>query len=315
MALMVLAASVTSVAQSVVDDDYQLSVNVELVQLPVSVLDKKGFPVRGLRKEDFVVYEDKIEQEISLFKQEDVPLSVALVVDTSGSMVDKLNSLNTAATTFIRESNAEDETALVSFGDDAFLEMDFTRRTDQLSAALSHIAPSGNTSLYDAVFLAARHLKEDGSHEKKVLLIISDGEDNHSKYKLEEVLESMRESKIIVYSVGLLGTDPGILNRVYFGGTGKKALRQLAEITGGAAFFPKGIENVESVCKRIARDLRNQYTIGYKPSNERLDGSWRKTLVQVNLPKNTPKVQVRIKQGYYAPSTREARGPSQPVLK
>src|SRR5262245_7104227 len=305
---MVLLAAV-SVASPLAQDgrDYNLSVNVELVQLPVSVLDKHGFPVQGLKQEHFAVYEDKVQQDISLFKQEDVPLSVGLVVDVSGSMTDKLSTLNTAATTFVQESNPEDETAVVSFGDDVTLDQDFTQNTRQLSRSLSGITPTGNTSLYDAVFLAAEHVKENGYHEKKVLLIISDGEDNHSKYQLKQVLQTIRESKIIVYSIGLLSADSGSSYNYLFAENGRKALKQLAEVTGGAAYFPRGTREVEQVCQRIARELRNQYTIGYKPSNDKLDGSWRKTVVKVNPPKTVPKVKIRAKQGYYAPVARTAQ--------
>jgi VWFA-related protein len=306
--LILLAATTFSSAQNLDDRDYRVSVNVELVQLPVSVLDKKGLPVRDLQREHFAVYEDKVLQEISLFKQEDVPLSVCLVVDTSSSMYDKLDNLNVAATTFVQESNPEDETSVVSFANRVHLDQDFTTDTSKLSRAIEGINPRGSTSLYDAVFLAAKHLSDEGFREKKVLLIISDGEDNHSKYKLEEVLEAIRESKITLYSIGLLSSYSGILNGSAFSDTGRKALKQLAEVTGGEAFFPKGEKDVAKVCKRIARDLRSQYTIGYKPSNDKLDGSWRKTVVQINLPKSAPKVQVRTRQGYYAPTTREAVG-------
>jgi Ca-activated chloride channel homolog len=301
-----LAVVSLAFSQNLGERDYDLSVNVQLVQLPVSVLDKNGFPVLGIERESFSVYEDKIQQEISLFKQEDVPLSVGLVVDVSGSMRDKVNSLNTAAMTFVHESNAEDETAIVSFGDDANLEQDFTRDTRKLSRALSHIPSSGYTALYDAVFLAATHLGKSGTRDKKVLLIISDGEDNHSKYKREEVLEAIRESKIILYSIGLLSPDSGSGDN-YMADGGKRTLKQLAEVTGGAAFFPKGTREVEQACKRIARELRSQYTVGYRPTNDKLDGTWRRTMVRVNPPKSGPKIKVRTKQGYYAPLPKNAR--------
>ena len=305
LALILLAAVTVYPAQKVDDFDYKLDVNVELVQLPVSVLDKNGFPVRGLQQEHFSVYEDKVLQNISLFKQEDIPLSVGLVIDASGSMSDKRDRLNIAAMTFVRESNPEDETSIVSFGDDVNLEQDFTKNTRKLSRALDGIPSNGNTALYDAVFLAAKHLQESAFHEKKVLLVVSDGEDNHSKYKLKEVLAAIRESKIILYTIGLLTPDP--TGMYGYGDVGKKVLKQLAEVTGGASFFPKNIGDAEEVCRRIARDLRNQYTIGYRPSNDKLDGSWRKVLVQVNPPKTTPKVKVRTKQGYYAPVAQESR--------
>lgn len=307
-ALLLLAATTLSPAQNLEDHDYKLNVDVELVQLPVSVHDKKGLPVRGLRQEHFAIYEDKVQQDISVFKQEDVPLSIALVIDTSGSMSDKLDRLNTAAMTFVQESNSEDETSIVSFGDDVSLEQDFTSNTRKLKHALAGITASGNTSLYDAVLLGAKHLEEDGFREKKVLLVVSDGEDNHSKYKLKDVLETVKESKVIVYTVGLLGPDAGILDGGFFAGKAKKALKQFAEVTGGASFFPQNLNDVEEVCRKIARDLRNQYTIGYRPSNGKQDGSWRRVIVQVSPPKTTSKLQVRTKQGYYAPVPRGPRG-------
>src|SRR5215475_9475799 len=161
-----LAVATLSHAQSLDDRDYKLGVNVELVQLPVSVVDKKGLPVRGLQREHFAVYEDKVLQNISLFKQEDIPLSVALVIDASGSMADKRDRLTTAVMTFVRESNPADETSIVSFGDEVNLEQDFTSDTRILNEALSGISSTGSTSLYDAVFLAATHVKEGGFHEK-----------------------------------------------------------------------------------------------------------------------------------------------------
>jgi VWFA-related protein len=272
------------------------------------VLDKKGFPVRGLQRGDFTVYEDKVQQDISLFTQEDVPLSVGLVLDASGSMTDKLDRLHTAAMTFVRESNPEDETAIVSFSNEASLEQDFTTSTHKLRIALSGIIPNGDTALYDAVFLAAKHLNDQGSRDKKALLVVSDGEDNKSTYKFNQVLAAVQESKIILYSIGLLSSDIGA-GFSYPSDSGKKALRKLAEATGGASFFPKNVSQVEEICKRIARDLRNQYTIGYKPSNDKLDGSYRKVQVRLSNPKTHQDLKVRTKQGYYAPAaplTREA---------
>ena len=315
--VLMLAVVTLSYAQSLRNlgnNDYSVSVNVELVQLPVSVLDKEGFPVRGLREQDFAVYEDKVLQDITLFKQEDIPLSVGLVVDTSSSMFGKLRRVNAAALTFVRESNPEDETAIVTFGSTVRLDQQFTANTNELRQTLAGIVPTGYTALYDAVFQAAEYLKEVGSQEKKVLLIISDGEDNRSKYRLEEVLEVIRKSKIIVYSIGLLN-DFSYWPYATHADDAKKALKQLAEVTGGAAFFPNGVDQVEQVCERIARDLRNQYTIGYKPRNKKLDGSWRKVIVRVNPSKTVPKVKVRTKQGYYAPLPKEATLISPPRAK
>jgi Ca-activated chloride channel homolog len=169
-----------------------------------------------------------------------------------------------------------------------------------LKRTLKKMSSNGSTALYDAVIQAARHLQQSGFHEKKVLLVVSDGEDNASKNTLDEVLTTIRESKIILYTIGLLSAAPTSYNDA-----GKEPLKQLAEITGGAAYFPKNVRDVEEVCTRIARDLRNQYTIGYIPSNGKLDGSWRRIMVQVKPSKTTPKVRVRTKQGYYAPVSHE----------
>ena len=309
---MLLAAVTLSSAQSVEDRDYRLNVDVELVQLPVSVLDKLGLPVRGLQQQHFTVYEDKVLQDISLFKQEDIPLSIGLVIDASGSMQDKRDRLNTAAMTFVRENNPEDETAIVSFGDEVFLEQELTQDTRRLSDALSAITPDGATALYDAVFLAAKHLQQKGTHEKKVLLVISDGADNQSKYTLKQVLKAVGESKVSLYAIGLLTS--GFTNYGRYGETGKNVLKQLADVTGGASFFPDHVNDVEEICKRIAHDLRNQYTIGYRPSNEKQDGSWRRIQVRLNPPQNSPKLKVRTKQGYYAPLPRESSATPAPSL-
>jgi len=309
LALILIAVATLASAQKLEDRDFSLSVDVELVVLPVSVLDSKGFPVRGLSQEYFSVYEDKVQQDIALFKQEDIPLSVGLVIDSSSSMTSKLDRLNVAAMTFVHESNPDDETALVSFGDESFIEQDFTSNTNKLSRALSTLKPTGETALYDAVFLAAKHLQQQGAHEKKVLLVVSDGEDNKSSYKLNQVLKMLKESKIILYSIGLLSD----YDFSYYGTDPRKALKQLAEVTGGASFFPKKLDEVEGICQKIARDLRNQYTIGYKPTNVKLDGAWRKVSIRLTTPKNYSKLKVRTKQGYYAPMPRVRQAAAPPV--
>jgi VWFA-related protein len=299
-----LLASVTfSWAQETQKTDYTLDVQVQFVELPVTVLDKEGYPFRGLNKEHFKVYEDKVMQDISLFKQEDTPLTVGLVLDSSSSMVSKKNRLSAAALTFVQESNPEDETFIMGFSDRPKLEQDFTSDLEKLRRSLDRIVARGNTALYDGVQLAAQHL-ENGFHEKKVLLVVSDGEDNRSNYKLDELLEEIRESKVIVYTVGLMSSDIGFAGFGPLKGKARKGLEELAKVTGGRAFFPKSVDDVDEVCRRIARELRNHYTIGYRPSNERLDGKYRKVKVQLDAPKGTPKLSVRTKQGYYAPSVK-----------
>jgi VWFA-related protein len=298
LTVVLLAAVTLAGAQSV--DNYSLRVDVELVQLPVSVLDKKGLPVQGLRVEHFNVFEDKVQQEISLFKQEDIPLSVVLLIDTSGSMNSKMDRLHAAAMAFLKESNPDDETAIISFGDDSDIEQDFTQDAGKLNLALSRMRSRQNTALYDAVHFAAAYLENNGTHEKKVLLVISDGEDNHSQRTFKAVLAELRESKVTVYSVGLLSSGMGYSYYSY-NDDGKKVLKQFAASTGGAAHFPNKLQDIDGLCAKIARELRSQYTLGYRPTNTSLDGSWRKVVVKVDPPRNVSKVQVRTKPGYYAP--------------
>ncbi len=287
------------------DRNFTLSVDVELVQLPVSVVDKDGRPVSGLAKEHFQVFEDNTLQDISLFKYEDVPLSLGLVIDNSGSMRNKRERVNSAALSFVRAGNPDDETFIVNFDDAAYLEQDFTGSIGDLIDVLDNVDTRGETALYDAIYLSLDHAKA-GKRDKKALLLISDGEDNKSKYGINRVIEALRESKVTVYAIGLMEENDqrGGLFRKSPSKKAKEALEQFAELTGGQAYFPKSIDEVEEICKRIAHDLRNHYTIGYNPSNKKLDGTWREVRVKVNPPKNASKVSsIFSKPGYYAPTS------------
>ena len=284
------------------DKNYAVSVDVQLVQLPVSVLDKDGHPLNGLRKEDFEILEDGVQQEISLFSHEDVPISIGLVIDNSGSMHNKREQVNSAALNFVSESNPDDETFIVNFDDEAYLEHDFTNDINDLISTLSSLDTRGETALYDAVYLSAAHL-DQGKKDRKALLVITDGEDNASKYNREKVLAKLRESKVTVYAIGLL--EENDVRGSFFGKSpskkAKDALEQFAQATGGRAYFPKSIVEIGPLCRRVARDLRNQYTLGYTPSNAKLDGTWRRITVRVNPSRVMSKVTVSAKEGYYAP--------------
>jgi Ca-activated chloride channel homolog len=286
------------------NEDFTLSVDVELVQLPISVLDKEGRPVNGLTKDHFQIFEDNSQQQIKLFKHEDIPLSLGLVIDNSGSMRNKRERVNSAALSFVRESNPEDETFIVNFDDSAYLEQDFTGSIGDLIDSLDSLDTRGETALYDAVYLSVDHVKS-GKKDKKALLLISDGEDNVSKYGFNKVIEALRESKVTLYAIGLLEENDqrGGLFKKPPSKKAKEALAKFAEMTGGQAFFPKSLDEVEDLVKTIAHDLRNHYTVGYTPTNRKMDGSWREIRVKVNPPKNVSKVTVRTKQGYYAPSS------------
>lgn len=167
---LILIVAVIGSGQALQDGDYKVTVDVELVQLPVSVIDKTGMPIRGLRPQHFTVYEDKVQQDISLFKEEDIPMSVAVLIDRSGSMQDKLDRVYAAAMTFIRENNDDDETALVSFGDHVTIDQDLTANTDKLSRALSRIQANGDTALYDAILVASEYLEREATRDKRFSL-------------------------------------------------------------------------------------------------------------------------------------------------
>ena len=284
------------------DNPYTLSVETLEVQLPISVLDKEGRPVDGLKQENFLVFEDKVQQTIKTFRHEDIPLSLGLVIDNSGSMRNKRERVNSSALAFVRESNPEDESFIVNFDDSAYLEQDFTSSIGDLIDALENIDARGETALYDALYLAAEKVTKDGKKDKKTILLISDGEDNASKYGINKVIEALRQAKVTVYAIGLLEEDDqrGGLFKKAPSKKAKEDLIKFAEITGGQAYFPKNLDEVEELVKHIAHDIRNHYTITYTPTNTKLDGSWREVTVKVNPPKNAPKLTWHTKQGYYA---------------
>jgi Ca-activated chloride channel family protein len=283
------------------DNPFSISVDTLEVQLPISVLDKEGRPVDGLKQDNFQIFEDKVQQTIKTFRHEDIPMSLGLVVDNSGSMRNKRERVNSSALAFVRESNPDDETFIINFDDSAYLEQDFTGSIGDLIDALENVDARGQTALYDAIYLAAEHAK-DGKKEKKALLVITDGEDNVSKYNLNKTIETLRQSKVTLYAIGLLEEDDdrGGLFKKAPSKRAKEDLIKFADVTGGQAYFPKNLGEVEDIVKRIAHDIRNSYTINYTPTNTNLDGTLRQITVKVNPPKNIPKVTVHWKESYYA---------------
>src|SRR5438132_10025752 len=274
--LVLLAQDKSQPQKSDKDKGYTLSVETLEVQLPISVLDKEGRPVNGLTKDHFQIFEDKIQQTIKTFKHEDIPLSIGLIIDNSGSMRNKRERVNSAALSFVRESNPDDETFIVNFDDSAYLEQDFTGSIGDLIDALDNIDARGETALYDAVYLSAEHVKA-GKKDKKALLLITDGEDNVSKYGISKVFEALKQSKVTLYAIGLLEENDqrGGLFKKPPSKKAKEDLVKFAEITGGQAFFPKNLDEVDRIVKDIAHDIRNHYTISYSPTNTNPDGKWR----------------------------------------
>src|SRR5277367_3594256 len=279
--------------------DSIIKVDVGLVVLHTSVLDDRDKFADGLKAENFRIFEDKVEQKLTTFKREDVPVSMGLVIDNSGSMRDKRPRVNEAALTLVESSNKQDEAFVVNFNDDFYLDLDkdFTNSVPELKEALERIDARGSTALYDAIIGSLDHLKK-GHKEKKVLLIVTDGEDNTSRNSLEKTLREIQKTDTVIYTIGLLGEEKRKDKN-----HAMKALKQIAEASGGLAFFPENVEDVHAICEQVAHDIRNQYTLAYYPSNTRKDGTFRAVSVQVIPPRGRGKLVARTRNGYYAPGS------------
>jgi len=286
--------------QDIPQDTYKIKSQVNLVVLHVSVLNDRSVFVPGLMEENFRVLEDKVEQKLSVFKQEDVPVSFGLVVDNSGSMRDKPPQVNAAALTFVKTSNPQDEGFVVNFNDDYYLdtEHDFTSDLAEMRTALERIDARGSTALYDAVIGSLDHLKK-GTRDKKVLLVVTDGEDNASRHSLENAVEQAQRADTVIYAVGVFSDDDMKHNHRAMK-KARTALSDLANATGGLAFFPETADDTEAICTQIAHDIRNQYTMAYYPTNAAHDGTFRTVSVQVTPPRGGGKLTVRTRTGYYA---------------
>lgn len=277
-------------------EEYKIQRDVNLVVLHATVLDERGRFVADLKQESFHVFEDKAEQKLEVFKREDIPVSIGLVIDNSGSMRDKRDRVNIAALTFVRTSHPDDEVFVVNFNDDFYLDLDkdFTSDINELKEALERIDSRGSTALYDAVIGSLDHLKK-GHRDKKVLLVVTDGEDNASRKSLEHTVQEAQRSDAAIYAVGLLSQESKRAAK-----RARQALTMLAQATGGLAFFPEGAQDAEAICTQIAHDIRNQYTLAYYPTNSNKDGSFRAVRVEVIPPRGRGKVSVRTRTGYYA---------------
>ena len=284
-----------------------IKVDVSLVVLHTTVLDDRGKFVDGLKEENFRVFEDKAEQKLSVFKREDVPVSMGLVIDNSGSMRDKRPRVNEAALTLVQASNPQDESFVVNFNDDYYLDLDkdFTSSIPELKEALERIDARGSTALYDAVIGSMDHLRK-GRKDKKILLVVTDGEDNVSRNSLEKTLREIQKSNVVIYTIGLF-SDEDKKNR-------KKAMRALKDISaasGGISYFPENVDDVHNICDQVARDIRNQYTLGYYPTNTKKDGTFRTVQVDIIPPRGRGKLSARTRNGYFAPG--QAAASNSPV--
>jgi Ca-activated chloride channel family protein len=278
------------------EEGYKIKRDVDLVVLHATVVDQEGRFVPDLKADSFRVFEDKVEQKLAICRRQDIPLTMGLVIDNSGSMRDKRSKVNAAALTLVQTSNPQDEVFVVNFNEDYYLDLDkdFTSDIGELKEALERIDSRGSTALFDAVVGSLDHLKK-GTRDKKALLVVTDGEDNASRKSFEYTVRAAQQSDAAIYAIGLLSQeDKGAARR------SKKALTTLAESTGGVAYFPKDVESVQAICTQIAHDIRNQYLLAYYPTNGRKDGTFRTVQVQVVPPRGHGKMFVRTRTGYYA---------------
>jgi VWFA-related protein len=273
---------------------------VEEVVLHATVVDNHQRMVTGLQQGAFQVFEDGQPQTITSFRREDIPVALGIIVDNSGSMRDKRAAVNQAAINLVRASNPRDQVFIVNFNDEYYLDTDFTSDINLLREGLQHIESRGGTALYDAIVASADHLAKGARLEKKVLLVVTDGEDNASRESLEQAIRRMQDGNgPTVYSIGILGDDREAHRA-------KRALTALALQTGGLAFFPKDVGEVDTISQQVAHDIRNQYTIGYKPTNPQRRGGYRSVRVEARAP-GYGRLQVRTRSGYYAGQERASR--------
>ena len=281
--------------QNPVISGYTIQRDVNLVLLRVSVVDANGQFVPGLKPENFRLFEDGVEQKIDVLRQEDAPVSMGLLIDNSGSMRDKRPNVNVAALTFVRTSNPEDEVFVAHFNDLYSFDLDkaFTSDLGELGKALEQTESRGATALYDSILNSMDRLKS-GYNSKKVLLIVSDGEDNSSHNTLDATLDRLKHSNVMIYAVGLFhDEEPKAAENA------RHALTAITQATGGAAYFPESSQEVADICTRIAYDIRHQYTIGYYPTKP-ADRSFRTVRVEVAPPAGLGTLSVRTRTGYFA---------------
>lgn len=301
--LIMLAGNVLSQAlsssQDPSDERSRLRINSNLVVLHATVQDHKGILVSGLEKDSFQVYEDGAVQQIKYFSHEDIPVTVGLVIDNSGSMGRKRDEVIAAALAFARSSNPQDQMFVVNFNEHVRFALPkstpFTDQVTELETALSRIITNGRTALYDAVAAALEHVQK-GDGDKKVLIVISDGGDNASQLTLAQIMTTAQHADTIIYTIGLFDEADEDRN--------PQVLKQLAEETGGNVFLPRSLKEAVPICERIAHDIRNQYTIAYIPTNRTQDGAYRAIQVTASAPRRGPLL-VRTRAGYRAPVARK----------
>ncbi len=275
---------------------YTLQTDVYEVRLNAAVIDGSGRPVENLVKDDFHVYEDGTPQVINSFRHEDLPVSLGILIDSSGSMYDKKQAVDQASLNLIKLSNPQDEAFLVDFSFEAFIDQDFTGDIRKLQQGLGYIKASGGTALYDAVVESADYLAKNAKRPKQVLLIVTDGEDNASSATLEQAIRKIQDlDGPVIYAIGLLfgeGTDKREARHA------ERVLQALSEQTGGVAYFPKSLRDVDAITTEVAQDIRTQYSIAYRSTRPPSEGGYRQIHVEAKA-KGYGRLQVRTRTGYY----------------
>jgi Ca-activated chloride channel homolog len=276
-----------------------IKVSVDLVLVPVTIVDDMNRHVKGLQSENFDLFEGKQQQNIRYFSSQDAPVSVGIVLDVSGSMKTKIDRAREAVLEFIKSANPQDEFFLVTFSDTAEEHSSFTQRPEDIQSQLVYARPKGRTALLDALQLAMSKMKQ-AHYQRRALLVISDGGDNHSRYTEGEVKSAFKESDVAMYAIGMYDRNFS----TYEEALGPALLHDLSEITGGRAFTIDNPNDLASAAKAIGVDLRNQYLLGYMPSKNSQDGKWHKIKIKFRRPKRVklPPVHVYARAGYYAPA-------------
>lgn len=297
-----LAAATPDVASKTMDPSLTthtkpIKKDVDLVLVPVTITDQMDRLITGLDKQNFQLYEGKEQQDIKHFSTEDAPVSVGIIFDNSGSMADKMERAREAVMEFCKTANPQDEFFMISFSDTPRLLSDFSNNPDEIQNHLVFTAPKGRTALLDAIYLGMHKMKQ-AKNQKKALLIISDGGDNHSRYTENEIKSQIKEADVMVYAVGIYDhTFPTTEEML-----GPQLLSEIAGVTGGRSFTIDNPNDLPDVAAKIGMELRNQYVLGYRPSKLQRDGKWHKIKVKIRIPKGLPPVQVFAKTGYYAPA-------------
>jgi Ca-activated chloride channel family protein len=272
-----------------------IKTSVDLVLVPVTVTDPLERLVTGLSQDNFEIFENKKPQEIRHFSSEDAPVSLGIIVDTSGSMADKMDRAREAVKEFCDYSNLQDEFFLITFSDEPRLVHDFTDSAEDIQGSLVFSNPRGRTALLDAIYMGIGKMR-DAKYSKKALLIISDGGDNHSRYSEHELKSAVKESDVMIYAIGTFDRHVPTQEEML----GPELLTDIAETTGGRAFILDNLVEMPLLARRIGTELRTQYVLGYHPDNPPHDGKWHKVTVKLKVPKKVPYLRAKAKTGYYA---------------